>query len=112
VAVSEATWFTNERPEEIEQFWLSVEPNIDTVANKVAQMRKAGYVPVATFILPENCWTDNFYTPAVAAQKAFLQKYAGDATVEAFIASERREAELYAKYKTFYGYVFYIGRKL
>jgi len=112
VAVSEVTWFTNERPEEIEQFWLSVEPNIDTVANKVAQMQKAGYVPVATFILPENCWTDNFYTPAVAAQKAFLQKHDGNATVEAFIASERREAELYAKYKAFYGYVFYIGKKL
>jgi len=112
VAVSEATWFTNERPEEIERFWLDAGADIDTIAVRVAMMQKSGYLPVATFILPENCWTDNFYTPAVAAQKAFLQKYPGDVTVEEFIASERRGAELYAKYKAYYGYVFYIGKKI
>ncbi|NCC74792.1 MAG: SAM-dependent methyltransferase, partial [Sphingobacteriia bacterium] len=85
---------------------------IDTIPRKVAQFQQAGYIPVATFILPETCWTDHFYLPQVPLQKAFLTKYAGNATAEAFIANERREAELYRKYKAFYGYVFYIGKKL
>jgi hypothetical protein len=29
-----------------------------------------------------------------------------------YIAFMRREAELYSKYKQYYGYVFYIGKKI
>jgi SAM-dependent methyltransferase len=112
VAVTEASWFTRERPDEIHDFWMAHYPEIDTIPNKVAQMQKAGYIPVATFILPENCWTDNYFIPQKARQEEFLEKYARNKTVEDFIAFMRREAELYSKYKQYYGYVFYIGRKM
>ena len=112
IAVSEASWFTGERPAEIELFWTEAYPEIDTIPNKVAQMQKAGYIPVATFILPENCWTEHFYRPQAAAQEAFLKKHAGNKTAEDLVANERREAELYRRYKAFYGYVFYIGKKV
>jgi len=112
VAVSEASWFTEKRPKEIDTFWKNAYPQINTISSKVAQMQKAGYIPVATFILPENCWIENFYKPQIEAQKKFLKKYAGNKTAEDFIANERREAELYKKYKEYYGYVFYIGKKI
>ncbi len=112
IAVSEASWFTAERPVEIEKFWHDAYPGIDTIPNKVAQMQKAGYIPVATFILPENCWTEHFYVPQVKAQELFLKKHAGDKTAEEFIANERHESQLYYRYKEFYGYVFYIGKKI
>lgn len=112
LAVSEASWFTEERPDEISKFWQDAYPEIDTIPNKVLQMQQAGYIPVATFILPESCWTDNFYAPLVKAREIFLEKYAGNKTAEDFIASELYETELYNKYKEFYGYVFYIGRKI
>lgn len=111
LAVSEASWFTVERPAEIDTFWRDAYPEIDLISTKVRQMEQAGYVPVATFILPETCWTEQFYEPQVAAQTAFLKKHAGNPTVEAFIVNERREAELYHRYKQYYGYVFYIGKK-
>ncbi len=112
IAVSEASWFTAERPAEIDTFWNDAYPQIDTIPNKVAQMQNAGYVPVATFILPENCWIEHYYEPQVLAEKAFLEKYAGNKSAEDFAASERQEMQLYFKYKAFYGYVFYIGKKL
>jgi len=112
LAVTEASWFTDERPAEIDDFWQDAYPEIDTIPNKVAQMQKAGYIPVAAFILPENCWTEHFYTPQVSARKLFLKKYAGNITVEEFIASQQHEAQLYSKYKEYYGYVFYIGKKI
>jgi len=112
VAVSEASWFTEKRPEEIDTFWKNAYPQIDTIGSKVAQMQKAGFVPVATFILPEYCWIENFYKPQALVQKKFLEKYAGNKTAEEFIANERHEAELYQKYKEYYGYVFYIGKKI
>lgn len=112
VAVSEASWFTDERPAEIEKFWMDAYPGIDTITNKIEQVQKAGYIPVATFILPENCWTEHFYAPQVSAQEAFLRKHAGNKTAEDFIAYQRYEAQLYDQYKAFYGYVFYIGKKM
>ncbi len=112
IAVSEASWFTLERPEEIDAFWKDAYPGIDTVSNKVAQVEKAGYIPIATFILPEECWTEHFYTPQVAADENFLKKHAGNKVAEDFIANQRHEAQLYHKYKDYYGYVFYIGKKI
>jgi SAM-dependent methyltransferase len=112
IAVSEASWFTEERPAEIDKFWKDAYPGIDTIPKKVSQMQKAGYVPVATFVLPESCWTEHFYAPQVSAQENFLLKHAGNEAAEGLVANERREAGLYNKYKEFYGYAFYIGKKL
>lgn len=112
VAVTEATWFTEERPEEIFNFWNEAYPEIDTIPNKIAQMQKAGYIVVASFILPEVCWTENFFKPAITAQKIFLDKYKGNKSAENFIKYEKRHALLYDKYKDYYGYVFYIGKKI
>lgn len=112
LAVTEASWFTPERPEEIDTFWKDAYPEIDTIPAKVAQVQQAGYLPVATFILPETCWTDHFYAPQEQAQIEFLNQYPGNETVEAFIANERHERELYRRYSAFYGYVFYIAKKI
>jgi ubiquinone/menaquinone biosynthesis C-methylase UbiE len=112
IAVSEASWFTPHRPAEIEAFWKDAYPQIDTIPNKVAQLEKAGYIPVAVFILPDNCWTDHYYTPQVPVREVFLKKYAGNKVAEDFIASEKHEADLYQKYSPYYGYAFFIGRKM
>jgi len=112
IAVSEASWFTEKRPAEIDAFWKDAYPEIDIISNKVKQMQKAGYIPIATFVLPENCWTDNFYIPQVSAQNKFLQKYAGNKSAADLVKNQRHEAKLYDKYKQYYGYVFYIGKKV
>ncbi len=111
IAVSEASWFTEERPAEINEFWEDAYPEINTIPNKVAQMQKAGYIPIATFILPENCWTEHFYAPQINAQKVFLEKNAGNKAAAEFIENQRHETQLYYKYKEYYGYVFYLGKK-
>lgn len=112
IAVSEASWFTDERPAEIEEFWMDAYPGIDTIPKKVEQMQKAGYIPVASFIIPENCWTEHFYVPQVEAQEVFLKKHTGNTFAEDFVEINRHEEQLYHKYKAFYGYVFYIGKKI
>ena len=49
---------------------------------------------------------------ASLADACRLNKMATVDAYEEFIANERHEAELYRKYKDFYGYVFYIGKKI
>ncbi len=111
IAVTENTWFSEERPDEIQDFWQKAYPEIDTIPNKVAQMQKVGYLPIATYVLPETIWTA-YYTWQTLRREAFLKKYAGNKAVEEFIDAQRYEAELYYKYKEYYGYVFYIGKKI
>lgn len=112
IAVSEASWFREDRPAEIEEFWQDAYPEIDTIPNKLAQLQNAGYKPVAAFVLPENCWIEHFYVPQISAQKAFLEKHSGNKAAEEFIANQQHEAQLYYRYKEYYGYVFYIGMKI
>ena len=112
VAVTEASWFTSSRPDEVNDFWQSEYPRIDTIANCVNNMQKAGFLPVACFVLPKECWTDNYYKPMVPRHTYFLKKHKGNAKAEALVENLRHEAALYDKFKDHYGYVFYIGRKI
>ena len=111
IAVSESSWFTDERPAEINDFWVDAYPEIDTIPNQVAKIHKAGYLPVATFILPATCWTEHYLALKIPAQKIFLEKYAGNKIAEEVSALQSIEEELYRKYKDFYGYTFFIAKK-
>lgn len=111
IAVTDATWTTDNRPKEIEEFWTDAYPEIDTLFNRVKQMEQAGYKNIITFVLPEDCWTKEYYVLQRKAQEIFLTKHPDNLTAQALVDNQRREAELYKKYKEFYGYVFYIGQK-
>ncbi len=112
VAVTYESWFTDERPAEIEKWWMDAVPEIGTIGQNISIMQKTGYVPVAAFTLPESCWIDNYFNPQKSRQEEFLKKHAGNKAVEDMISFLRREADLYSKYKQYYGYVFYIGKKI
>lgn len=111
IAVTENTWFSEERPDEIQEFWQKAYSEIDTISNKVAQMQNAGYLPIATYMLPETIWTDYYKNQALNID-TFLKHHKGNKTAEEFASSQRYEAELYNKYKAYYGYMFYIGKRI
>lgn len=111
IAVTYESWFTDERPVEIEEFWLDAVPKMSTIEHNISLMRRAGYRFVAAFALPEECWTDTYFMPQKTIQGAFLEKHTGNKAAEAFVEYMRYEAALYSKYKHYYGYVFYIGKK-
>lgn len=111
IAVTEISWITNERPKEIEGYWQETYPEIDTVSNKIKQMEQAGYRTIDTFVLPENCWTENFYQPQQKARQLFLKRHNNNPAAQNLINDLQKEILLYDKYKEYYGYVFYIGQK-
>lgn len=112
LAVSEMTWLTQERPAELQDYWDAAYPEINTASAKIAQMETAGYTPKAAFVIPETCWTDYYYTPQIPVREAFLKKHDDNPAAKAFIENDRAEAELYERFKQYYGYVFYIGEKV
>ena len=112
LAVTEASWFTDERPEEIHRFWTDAYPEIDTLPHQVAKIYRAGYLPVATFILPSTCWTEHYFAPKEKALEIFRATHTGNKTAEEFGAMQSYEGELYDKYSRFYGYTFFIAKKV
>jgi hypothetical protein len=73
-------------------------------------MQNLGYQFTAAFALNEECWTENYFYPREQAINKLIEKYSNCDTVREYAAINRREVELYRKYKRHYGYVFYIGR--
>ena len=111
IAVSEATWFLPEPPQDVLDFWNDAYPEIDTMPRKLQLLEQAGYEPLAAFRLPKEAWTDAFYRPQATAQEKFLKAHPDSATARSLVDNQRREAQLYEKYHDYYGYAFYIGRK-
>ncbi|WP_197469171.1 class I SAM-dependent methyltransferase [Oleiphilus sp. HI0125] len=51
LVVSEVTWTTDERPQELEDYWEAAYPEIDTASNKMKVLERAGYQPLGYFTL-------------------------------------------------------------
>ena len=111
VAVTECSWLGNKRPENM-KWILDNLPEIDSIEHNIHQMAEVGYEPYAHFILPETCWTKNYYEPMQPAMEAFLKDHSGDSKAQAFIDRLKEEIAYYEENKDCFGYVFYIGRKV
>jgi len=111
LVVSEISWITPSRPKELEDYWMNAYPQMDSISRKISLLEKHGYSPVAHFILPEYCWTENYYNPILSRIPGYLAEQENSAEVRAFAESEREEIDLYNRYKEYYSYVFYLARK-
>ena len=112
LAVSEICWFTDNRPKELNDYWQQAYPEIDTAANKIKILEDNGYSPMAYFRLAEYCWTEQYYNPLKKVIPGFLARHNNSKEAIELVENERAEIRLYEKYKTYYGYGFYIAQKL
>lgn len=112
MAVSEITWKTNSRPAEIEEYWNTEYPQIDTASNKIRILEENGFSPIGYFILPESSWLDNYYQPMEERFDYFLKKHRYSKDAKRLIEVEREEISKYKKFKNFYSYGFYIAKKI
>lgn len=112
LVASEITWTTNSRPLELESHWERGYSEIDTASAKIKVLEDHGYSPVGYFVLPEQCWLENYYEPMRARFAAFLSRNGNSEAARSIVEAERREIALYEQYKTHYGYGVYIARKV
>ena len=111
VAVTDCCWLNSKRPKDMT--WINDNvPDMHTIGQKTEQMSAAGYEPTAHFILPETCWTENYYEPMRPAMEAFLQDHPDDAAAQVFVDRLKEEIAYYKENKQHFGYVFFIGKKI
>lgn len=112
LAVSELSWFTNQRPAELHDHWMQAYPEVDTASAKIAQLENNGYSLLGYFPLTRTHWIDNYYRPMQHRFDKLLAKYRQTAESVAVVQAERAEIALYEKYADYFGYGFYIAHKV
>lgn len=111
LAVSEITWLTDKRPEKIEKYWNSEYPEIDTASNKFKVLEKNGFTPAGYFYLPQSSWLENYYKPIEARFSDFLKRHDHSEAAKKIVENEKKEIQIYKKYKEYLSYGFYIAKK-
>jgi len=111
MAVSEITWITQSRPKEIEEFWKSEYPEVDTASNKIKQLENNGYTLVGYFYLSQNSWIETYFKPMQARFENFLKRNNNSELARKVVEDNQAEIDLYQKFKDYYSYGFYIARK-
>jgi SAM-dependent methyltransferase len=111
LAVSEITWLHPDPPDDIKQYWETEYPEIDTASKKIKILEDTGYDILGYFVLPPECWIDNYYRPTEARIHDFLRRNAGKPEAEALVEMERQEAAMYERCRTIYSYGFYVARR-
>ncbi len=112
VAVTCPSWITKEHPDVVEQFWSAAGSHLDPVEKNIEIMQDCGFEFIASFVLPEECWTENYYDPREKEIQKLIEKYGSCDSVKEYAELNRQEVELFLAYKQYYGYVFYIGRAI
>jgi len=108
MVVSDAAWFESDPPQELVQWWEK-EGYIPLTEYAMAELvRNVGLDLLATYRLPEADWWDHYYVPLLERVKEFRTAYGKDPALSPMLDSFEREAEMYRKYKRYYGYTFFI----
>ena len=77
-------------------------------ARNTDRIRQAGYSLLDRFVLPEQDWWKEYYTPIERKLVSLRSEYDDDPEALAVLEEEEREIELFRRYASFYGYVFYL----
>jgi len=111
LAVHEMAWLKENPPKEINDFWNRVYPDITTINDNLRIIEKCGYKIIGYFPLPEDAWWDLYYTPLEKRLKDLRLKFNDNPKAMEMIEDEQMEINLFRKYNSWYGSVFYIMQK-
>jgi len=107
LVLTEVGWTTATPSAEAREFW-SAYPAMRDAAATTAAAEAAGYEVVATRLLPESDWWDEYYTPLAERIAAWP---APDAQTAAALAGNLAEVDLRRSHPGDYGYTGYVLRR-
>ena len=79
-------------------------------SEKFGILERLGYSPCGYFVLPPECWLNNYYEPIQERMDAFLKRNNHSEQAQAIAAAEQAELDLYRTYSSFYSYGMYLAR--
>jgi SAM-dependent methyltransferase len=112
MVVSDADWFESNPPADLVKWWESegyVPVSEEAMKERV---KNTGLRLVATYRLPETGWWDNYLVPLLARIAELRKTHGAVPDHAALLDSLEYEAEMYRKYKRYYGYTFFVMQNI
>jgi SAM-dependent methyltransferase len=107
LVLTDAVWTTAAPSEEARRFWAQY-PDMRDEAALAAAARSAGWEVVATHLLPDADWTDEYHGPLAAAIDAWPDP---DPDTAAVLAEARREVDVRQAHRDEFGYLALVLRR-
>lgn len=108
IAFSEISWFREDPPDKLAQFWTLNYPELKTVEQNIMNIQTAGYQVIDHFPLPLNAWWENYYNPLMEKIKYVQNQPEKDKDLQTIIDETIEEIKLFRSYSDWYGYEFFI----
>lgn len=112
LCVSEITWITESRPEELEGYWQQEYPEVDRASRKITFLEENGFTLTGYFYLKQDSWIKNYYEPMNEQFPVFLNRHNHSKAARKIVKEYKNEIKHYRTYKEYYSYGFYIARKV
>lgn len=112
LAVTEISWLSDNIPEEPRKFWEAEYPQMNGISENINIIESLGYLPAGHFVLPESAWWEHYYTPLEQRIVMLKEKYKNNPEALKQLDFEQKEIDLYKRYSSCYGYVFYLMQKV
>jgi len=112
MAVSEAAWLRSDVPEECQKFWDGCYPAIRDVEANLDAIGAHGFDTLGHFTEAQECWTQEFYAHLKERMRLMDKNYPGDEAAGSVLKTLRHEIDMYDKYKDYYGYEFFVMRRM
>lgn len=108
LAASELCWLRPDAPTECHQFFADEYPAMENVQGNLAIISESGFRVVGHFTLPDSAWTESYYRPLSLRLASLRKKYEAVPRVLKLLDSVQTEMDVFSKYSTYYGYVFFL----
>lgn len=112
VAFTEPCFLTDDVPDAVRKLWIEDYAGMTEIPVTVRKIAEAGFSLVSYFTIPDSAWWDDYYTPQEGRLQMLREKYADDPKVLARIEKTQEEINLHRVYFPFYGYVFFVVRRI
>ena len=111
LVLTDAVWTTAAPSGEARRFWAQY-PAMRDEAALVAAARAAGYQVLATHLLPDADWTDEYHGPLAAAIDAVIEALPDpDPATAAVLAEARSEVDVRQAHRSEFGYLALVLRR-
>jgi SAM-dependent methyltransferase len=111
LAVTELSWLTDRRPEEVEAYWNEAYPGMASASGNLHTLEAEGFQTIGLFVLPTECWWKNYLDPLRKGFPAFLARHGESAAAREIVAAEEAEMDILHAGSECCGYVFFIARR-
>ena len=108
VAVTEISWLKENPPSDLSDFFHKEYPDMNDIQGNFEIIDTVGYDLIDYFILTEDAWWDDYYSPLEQKIQELIPEYKDNTDAQELFKSIELEIDMYRKFSDYYGYVFYI----